>query len=185
MKVNSRLPKWCYHLLTLRFCQVPIGNLYWHNTLKFFQYCLRNLDSSGVSKPSNSRSIEYTVRAKGCLSLYALWASGFCFVYHHNTWKLRGSCNSKRNRSLLNGEFRYQVLKVKNSYIYVGGICTKSQSEIVGFYSRYTHPVYSDESGHWFQSIPDTHSNRKRTPIPKQSGHPQIGAKRRWKTCEC
>jgi len=31
-------------------------------------------------------------------------------------------------------------LKLKNSYIYVGGICTKSQFEIVGFYSRYTHP---------------------------------------------
>ena len=30
------------------------------------------LDSSGVLKPSNSRSIEYTVRANGCLSYCAI-----------------------------------------------------------------------------------------------------------------
>ena len=35
------------------------------------------------------------------------WASGFCFVCHHNTEKCRNSKNSKRSRSLPNGEFRY------------------------------------------------------------------------------
>jgi len=54
--------------LTLRLCEVRGEILYRDKLLKFFQYWDINLDSSGVSKPSNSRSIEYTVRANGCLS---------------------------------------------------------------------------------------------------------------------
>jgi hypothetical protein len=38
LRPHCSFPKGCRHLLSLRFCQVPIGNLYWHNTLKFFQY---------------------------------------------------------------------------------------------------------------------------------------------------
>ena len=88
--VDSRLPKWCYHLLTLRFCQVPFWNLYWHNTLKFYQYCYRNLDSSGVSKPSNSRSIEYTVRANGCLSNTSILEHGIYAWLLYEYLKMKG-----------------------------------------------------------------------------------------------
>ena len=72
---NLRLPKWCCHLLTLRFRRVPIWNPYWHNNLKFFQYCSWNLDSSGVSKPSNSRSSHYGSETNGCWSYCALLSS--------------------------------------------------------------------------------------------------------------
>ena len=69
--VKSLLIKITQMMLPLVDSPILVGSYlkpYWHNTLKFFQYCSRNLDSSGVSKPSNSRSIEYTAEAKGCLS---------------------------------------------------------------------------------------------------------------------